>query len=303
MAEGKPRLLFVTLSNIGDLVLTTPALQALHAAWPDRLIDIVADARSSDLLSACPYLGSLFHRDKRAGLAGTLKLIGHLRQRRYAAVIDLRTDFLPWLLRADARTARWRRGTHGPHAAEQHFAIAATVLPDPVDIPASRIWITPEDAAFASRALASLPGPCFLAIAPGANWPGKIWPASHFDALLERVAGLFSGVILLGSRQDRAITAALRERSPLPTLDLAGTTSLRQAAAVLDAARVFVGNDSGLGHLAAARGIPSITLIGPGRPERYRPWGSQARLLEAPQRQLPLLLPETVATALHEILA
>lgn len=303
MGDGKPRLLFVTLSNIGDLLLTTPALEALHQAWPEHLIDIVADARSSDLLRACPYLGTLYHRDKRAGMTGTLKLIAALRARRYAAVVDLRTDFLPWLLRTDSRAARWRRGAHGPHAAEQHFAIAARILPNPVDIPAARIWITQEDEQFAAQALASLPGPRLLAIAPGANWPGKIWPMSHFDALLERTAGLFSGVILLGSRQDRVITAALKERSPVPALDLAGTTTLRQAAAVLDAASVFLGNDSGLGHLAAARGIPSITLIGPGRPERYKPWGPQARLLEAPQRQLPLLLPETVATALHEILA
>ncbi|MBM4226567.1 MAG: glycosyltransferase family 9 protein [Gammaproteobacteria bacterium] len=303
MDKSEPRLLFVTLSNIGDLVLTTPTLEALHRAWPEHLIDIVADARSSDLLRACPYLGTLYHRDKRAGMAGTLKLIAALRARRYTAVVDLRTDFLPWLLRADARSARWRRGAHGPHAAEQHFAVAARILPSPADIPAARIWITPEDAEFATQVLISLPGPRLLAIAPGANWPGKIWPVSHFEALLERTAGLFSGVILLGSRQDRAITAALKETSPLPALDLAGSTTLRQAAALLDATSVFVGNDSGLGHLAAARGIPSITLIGPGRPERYRPWGPQARLLEAPQRQLPLLLPETVATALHEILA
>ncbi|MEN9728019.1 MAG: hypothetical protein RL434_2385 [Pseudomonadota bacterium] len=303
MAQDSPRLLFVTLSNIGDLVLTTPTLEALHQAWPNHLIDIVADARSSDLLRACPYLGTLYHRDKRAGWAGTLKLIAALRANRYTAVVDLRTDFLPWLLRTKARAVRWRRAAHGPHAAEQHFAIAAGILPPRASIPLACVWTTPEDENFAKGCLASLPGSRLLALAPGANWPGKIWPQLHFQEVLRRAAGLFSGVILLGSRQDREITSALKGTCPLPVIDLAGTTTLRQAAAVLDAASVFLGNDSGLGHIAAARGIPTLTLIGPGRPERYRPWGPRAQLLEAPQRDLTRLSPDRVLSALQEILA
>jgi ADP-heptose:LPS heptosyltransferase len=71
---------------------------------------------------------------------------------------------------------------------------------------------------------------------------------------------------------------------------------------LLDLATVFVGNDSGLGHIAAARGIPTLTLFGPGRPARYRPLGARARLLEAPGGALPALTPAAVDAAVRELL-
>ena len=63
----------------------------------------------------------------------------------------------------------------------------------------------------------------------------------------------------------------------LPVLDLCGRTSILQAAAVLQHATAFVGNDSGLGHIAAALGVPTITIFGPGDPERYRPWSENSQ--------------------------
>jgi ADP-heptose:LPS heptosyltransferase len=79
-----------------------------------------------------------------------------------------------------------------------------------------------------------------------------------------------------------------------------GRTSLLEATAIMRQATLFVGNDSGLGHLASAAGIPSVTVFGPGRPERYRPWGSRATLVLAPGLALEKLLPATVAAHVRE---
>lgn len=296
---ARKKLLFVTLSNIGDLVLTTPVLQAMHAAYPEHLIDVVADTRSSELLRACPYLGTLYHRHKAAGLRSTLQLIVTLRAHRYAAIVDLRTDFLPWLLIGARRTVRWRRPPHGPHAAEQHFAIASTVLPSAVIVPEARVWTAPADTQSADKLLRPLVLSRWLALAPGANWPGKIWPAAYFSELIELVSDAFSGVMILGSAQDLQVADYLARDCRLPCLNVAGTTSLTQVAALLDHATVFVGNDSGLGHIAAARGVPTLTLFGPGRPERYRPWGSKARLIQAPNRDLTALRASAVEAELR----
>lgn len=291
-----PRLLFVTLSNIGDLVLTTPALEALHEAFPEHRVDIVADARSSALLAHCPYLGDLLHRDKRAPLRDTLALIGRLRQRRYRAIIDLRTGFLPWLLRAEQRTAQWRAGPHGPHAVDQHYAIAARVLPRVTLPPPARVWLAPDDAAWARNTLTEISGAePWLALAPGANWPGKIWPVDYYAALTRSLVSRYARLMILGSAQDRTLATELAAKSAIPCVDFTGRTTLTQSAALLDAASLFIGNDSGLGHIAAARGIPTLTLMGPGRPERYKPHGKFAVLLEAPARDLTRLTPETVA--------
>ena len=296
-----PRLLFVTLSNIGDMVLTTPALEALHEAFPDHRIDIVADARSSALLAGCPYRGDLLHRDKRAGWRGMFQLIQVLRGRHYTAVVDLRTDFLPWAVRAKQRAARWRAHPRGPHAVDQHYAIAACVLPSPTRPPPARVWLSPGDQewAIAQWAEEDCRSP-WLAVAPGANWPGKIWPLSHYKTLLQDLGDLFAGFMILGSAQDRPLAMELIAASARPCLDFTGRTTLTQAAALLDRATFFVGNDSGLGHIAAARGIPTLTLMGPGRPERYKPFGPQASLLEAPSRDLTRLTPEEVGASLRE---
>ena len=289
------RLLFVTLSNIGDLVMTTPALRALNEAYPDALIDIVADPRSSELLTRCPLLGDLFHRVKREGRAGLFRLVRSLRRRRYDAIVDLRTDFLPWLLRGDRRSARWQAPPHGPHAVEQHFAVAQRLLPAPRAIPDTCIWTTAEDDARAAALLDTVPGPRRLVLAPGANWPGKRWPVEHYAALAQALREEFDSLVLLGSAADVDDAGGRLDGLALPTLDLMGRTSLIEATAVMRQATLFVGNDSGLGHLASAAGIPSVTVFGPGRPERYRPWGSRASLLLAPELALGKLLPSTVA--------
>jgi ADP-heptose:LPS heptosyltransferase len=80
----------------------------------------------------------------------------------------------------------------------------------------------------------------------------------------------------------------------MPVLNLAGRTDLSLAAALLMRASVFIGNDSGLGHIAAAVGRPTMTVFGPGRPERYRPWGSKTEVVRAPQADLGRLTSDEV---------
>jgi ADP-heptose:LPS heptosyltransferase len=85
-------------------------------------------------------------------------------------------------------------------------------------------------------------------------------------------------------------------------LNLAGTTTLLQAAALLSRATLFIGNDSGLGHLCAAVGRPTLTLFGPGDPDRYHPWGPQAHWLVAADGNIASLSPTAVAARAIELL-
>ena len=301
-AGRMPRLLFVTLSNIGDLVLTTPALMALHAAFPGATIDIVADRRSSELLHHCPFLGSLFHRDKADGLPGILRLLRKLRRTRYDAVVDLRTDWLPWLLRARRRSTRRSAKARAEHSATQHFEVTAALAATHTPIPPARVWFGLSDRQRAEAWRGLVPGRC-LAVAPGANWPPKCWPAERFAACANALQGTFDSVLVLGSAADCPAARTLQTLSGLPVLDLTGQTSLCEAAAVLDTCNGFIGNDSGLGHIAAAVGIPVVTVFGPGNPARYRPWGPRTAICEAPARDLAQLEPLVVAQRLRQLLS
>ncbi|HHQ42442.1 MAG TPA: glycosyltransferase family 9 protein [Chromatiales bacterium] len=297
------RVLFVTLSNIGDAVLTTPALEAVHRRFPQARVDLVADPRSAELFARCPYLGETLLRRKRAGWRAELALLRRLRRRRYALAVDLRTELLAWLVRA--RERRTRRGARplGPHAAEAHLGVVADLLDGPP--PPARVWLAEHDRRLAAALLGGLPEGPLLALAPGANWPPKIWPAERFAELARALAPRFAGVVLVGGPGDRERTAAVAAAlgGTLPVADLAGRTGLLGAAAVLERCALLVGNDSGLGHMAAAVATPTVTVFGPGEPGRYRPWGPAAEVVVAPERDLGRLAPGPVAEAAARALA
>ena len=300
LSSGTDRILVITLSNIGDLVLTTPVLEALSARYPGTLIDLVADRRSSSLLEAAPYVGQIFHREKLAGWRAQWALLRSLRRRRYRLVVDLRTNIIPFLVRADQRLVKRAQKTVGLHAAQEHFAVLEPIL-DATIPPPCRLYLDDSSHQRARDLLASLPGERWLALGPGANWPGKRWPAGHYLELLRRVATRFDGAIIVSTLDD--VEAPLQfDGLPLAIADLSGRTDLITAAAVLANACAFVGNDSGLGHLAAALDVPTLTLFGPGEPARYRPWGSKARVALAPGRDLEQLSVGAVADALNGLL-
>ncbi len=292
-------ILVITLSNIGDAVMTTPVLEALHRRYPQAMIDLVTDRRSSEVFTHCPYRGRIVFKEKRAGWRGTLKLVRELRRMRYDLIVDLRTDGLAYLLRARRRLTKWRCRPRGPHAVERHMGVIAIL--GGLDIPPTRIWLAPELERDAAQRLRPLPGGRWLALGPGANWAPKIWPAERFRALIAQLSDAFDGVILLGGPGDAERCREVARDCPLPCIDLAGHTALLEAAAVLARTTVFVGNDSGLGHLAAAVGTPTVTLFGPGEPQRYHPWGARARWLTSPENDLNRLSAETVAAEVRAL--
>lgn len=294
------KLLVIALSNIGDAVMCTPVLEALHRQFPEAVIDILADPRSSELFRHCPYRGAILHKQKRAGWRETLKLVRELRRTRYQLIADLRTDGLAYLLRAERRYIRKVRSEL--HAVEQHIDTIIPVIGSPPSIPPTCLWLGEEERTFAAQVLATLPGTRWLAVAPGANWPPKIWPVLHWPPLFEQVRDHFEGIILLGGRGDLEAATTLTAMCPLPCLNLAGCTGLLQAAAVLKQATAFVGNDSGLGHIAAAMDTPTLTLFGPGQPQRFRPWGARVDWLAAPSGSIADLEPIQVAERLITLL-
>jgi len=294
-------ILLVTLSNIGDAVMTTPVMAALHKKHPEAVMDIVADPRSSELFAHCPYRNRVIHRDKQQGWRGSLALVRDLRRCHYDLIVDLRTDGLAWLLRGRRRLTR--QGARRPegHAVERHMEVIRRYI-GTAGIPPTRLWFDGSELEFASRVLADLPGRRWLALGPGARWEPKRWPSGLFRELVLSRREDFDAVVLLGSAADKDCCRSIAEGLSLPCLDLAGRTSLLEAAALLSHMQLFIGNDSGLGHIAAAAGIPTLTLFGPGEPQRYHPWNSRGRWLQSPNRDIRTLPVSHVADALKELL-
>lgn len=294
-------ILFVTLSNIGDAVMTTPVLAALRARYPLARFDIVADARSAALFEHFDALDEIILKHKNARWRDKLAFVRQLRRKRYDLIVDLRTDGLGWLLRARRRLHKVKHHPPERHSVVRHF-MAIEPLLGHIQPPPAELWIAPAIHARVAAWLQGLPGKRWLALGPGANWEGKIWPATHFAELAQHCAGQFDAVIFLGSAADSARVADIVRTLSLPCLDLTGKSGLLEAAAVLQRATAFVGNDSGLGHLASAVGTPTLTVFGPGEPLRYHPWGARARWLIAPGNDLARLDVAKVAEHLNALL-
>ena len=133
----------------------------------------------------------------------------------------------------------------------------------------------------------------FLAVHPGSGSPAKNWPATAFAALAERLAGDRPWLLVEGPA-DAAAAAGLRQS---PGAVVAKDLPPRRLGALLSRSGLFVGNDSGVSHLAAAFGAPVVALFGPTDPALWRPLGDRVRALRSPTGRMEQLGVEQVTAA------
>src|SRR6266702_2566401 len=262
-------ILFVTATRIGDAVLSTGLLSHLVERFPGARLTIAAGPVAAPLFEAVPGLDALLVLEKRRGGLHWLPLYAHAAARRWELVVDLRGSALAWLVRAGERRVM-AKGDQREHRVRQLGRLFGLDPP-----PRPVLWTTPRHERAADALLP--PGPPVLAIGPAANWRGKQWRAERFAELAQRLTA--AGGPLAGARV--AVLAATHERAqaapllaaPGGVIDLVGRTDLLTAAAVLRRCSLFIGNDTGLMHIAATVGTPTLGLFGPSPVEQYAPWG------------------------------
>jgi ADP-heptose:LPS heptosyltransferase len=264
-------ILFVTATRIGDAVLSTGLLGALIERHAGARLTIAAGPVAAPLFEAVPGLRRLIAVHKRPFAAHWLGLYGAVAARRWDIVVDLRGSALAWLLRAGERLVMAKGDKH-EHRVRQ---LARLLDLDPP--PSPRLWLTPAHDRAAEALIPA--GPPILAIGPAANWRGKQWRAERFAELARRLTasdGPMSGarVAVLAAAHERAQAEPLLAAIPEPrVIDLVGRTDPLTAAAVLRRSALFIGNDTGLMHIAAASGVPTLGLFGPSPIDQYAPWG------------------------------
>ncbi len=264
------RILFVTSTRIGDAVLSSGLLAHLVERYPAARLTIACGPAAAPLFEALPNLETIITLRKRRRSAHWLGLWSKCVGKYWHLVVDLRRSGLSYLL-PTFRRRLMGPGEPGLHKVRQY---ARTLGLD--DAP-PRIYTNPAHHARAQELVPD--GAPVLGLGPTANWPGKEWRAERFAELARRLTG--QGGILPGARL--AVFSAPNERQrALPSLagvpasrrlDLAGKLDLLTVHACLERCDLFIGNDSGLMHLAAAAGTPTLGLFGPGRTENYAPWG------------------------------
>jgi heptosyltransferase III len=274
------RVLFITSNRLGDAVLSTGLLDHLIRTHPDARITVACGPVAEGVFARMPNRERTLVLNKRPYRLHWPGLWLATATTLWDLVVDIRGSALAWLVPTRRRAVM--RPRSGPKIAQ----LAAILRVDPPPMPV--VWTSPDDRA---RAASLLPADRpIVALAPTANWAPKTWPTDRFFALFQALRegplpGAIPAIFAGPGEAERAMSAPLLRLLP-QAIDLTGRLGVPEAAACLARAALFVGNDSGLMHLAAAAGAPTLGLFGPTDPTQYAPSGRCAAATVAATEQM-----------------
>ena len=306
---------------LGDFLVTLPALVLLRQRWPDARIELAGNATAAALaqrngppLVGAPLRETTAARRQAPALHSDLLDIVHLQhEARWSAlfaVTPLPADFAAWLAEFDLVVNFWPDNDDAlrakfPLHAQQTFLQGAA---HPTRAPAAAHYCealrplglaapTTENFVFQLRPHDS--NARLIAIHPGSGSPRKNWPLDRWTALVEWLARDHRADLLIvtGETESEAARALARFGTPADNL------SLPELATQLARCRLFLGHDSGVSHLAAACGAPSVLLFGPTEPAMWAPPAANVRVLKREADVASLSLAEVqraVAAALSD---
>lgn len=288
------KILVIKLRYIGDVLLTTPVFKNLRLNFPHAQLDILVNAGTEEVLK--------YNRDvnrvlsvERGSLARQLAFIRELRQMKYDIVIDLtdsdRSAILSYLSGAPIRIGynsenRWRGRcyTHVVQADRNKMHTvdyqleALRLLNVPIKTTELFLPVSHEDELFAKKILAEYDldnGRPIVLVHPGARWWFKSWPPEYFAKLADAIQQNFKcHVILAGGPLDQDVVNKIQNMIAAKAVSLVGKTTILQLAALLKRCHLFVGNDNGPMHIAAAAGTPVVAFFGLTNPLLWGPCGS-----------------------------
>jgi heptosyltransferase-2 len=303
------KILVVQTAFPGDVILTIPAIEALHRSFPQARISVVAIPSASGVLLHHPAVDEVIVYDKRGderGIRGILDLSARLRREKFdVAVIphrSIRSALIVWLALVP------RRIGFSTSAGRLLFTDIVAYVPNIHEIQRNLSLLRPlgiervpdalptlypdendrdtVDRLLASRSTGKVGGElrAMVGLAPGSVWNTKRWPLEHYSRLGKLLAGSGHTVALIGGREDRELCEAIASAiGDTGVLNAAGRLTLLQSAELIRHCRIIVSNDSAPVHLASAMQTPVIAIFGPTVPSfGFAPQGRDDEVIEHP---------------------
>ncbi len=309
------RVLCVRLDNMGDVLMTTPAIRAIRAAKPSRRITLLASSSGARVAAHVPEIDTVIRyeapwvknaRTDESGTAVDRALIEVLAAHRFDAAviftaysqspiacalvcrmagIPLRLAHCrenPYLLLSDW-LPETEPGQQLRHEVDRQLDLVAGFAPRPADLRLSFRVRDADRTALATklRGAGIDPAAARIVVHPGASAPSRRWPAAHFAQALRELAHCQQrDIVLTGDAGEAALVAAVVSQAGAPARvhDFAGRLSLGEFGALLDGADLLIANNTGPVHIAAALGTPVVDLYALTNPQ-HGPWRVPARVL------------------------
>ena len=292
-------ILILRLDGLGDLVISTAALREIRQGFPNAKITLVVGPWAKDIAKCIThydrliihdcFLFGLFRGKRRLNLKREVSFIRELRNSQFDLGIDLRGDLLSivplFLSGARFRFAKDTRGggfllTHvvkWDRESQRHEKDKALKLVEVLGVDVKRrdteLTVLEEDQEYVEEYLSRKgiqPSDNLVTIAPRALFFWRSWRPERFAEVASLAVNVFRyRVVLTGSGEDRRILKRISALADSDTINTVGDLTLSHVVALISRSAVFLGNDSGLIHVAAAMKTPMIQLFGPGEPEKF----------------------------------
>jgi len=287
------RILVVKLRSIGDTVLSTPSLIALRRHAPEAEIDILLEDWVAPLLEGYDGVNVI---GMSTGIGARLATVSRLRKRNYDVAFNLHGGTTStFLTRASGAKHRFGNadyqypflynhllsspadfwGRDKMHSAEQQLALVGSAGVSVEDLPKTKLTVTAE----ALRSVESRIGLSEISnsrseialLHPGTAFETKQWPTGNFAQVAEYLTNKGLIVIAIASQPESGILTELSSATKVPILTFDDLT-LPEITALASKARIFIGNDSGIAHIAAAVQTPTVVIFGSSNRTHWRPW-------------------------------
>jgi len=307
--SSSPKKIVVRATNwVGDAVMSLPAIEALHARFPDCQIVLVSKPWVSELYWNHPAISRQIVYDpagEHRGARGFSRLVRRLRAERFDAAVLFQNAFqAAWMVwcagiplrigyARDGRSALLSEAVEVPlRAAYGHEAyyylqllFRSGLIDKPSTVREVRLHLAEPEQRWALGQLRSLGlgGRRFLlGICPGAAFgPAKRWLPDRFAGLADRlIEALDADVLIFGSREEMPLAEAVAQGMKRPPAVVAGKTTLREFMALLARCHLVITNDSGPMHLAAALGLPLVAIFGSTDEHGTGPISPRARVIK-----------------------
>lgn len=308
---------------IGDAVMCEPALAALKTLFPSAELALLARPAVAEVFGAHPAVDRVLvyeSRGRHAGLVGKWRLASTLRPLRFDLAVLFQNAFEAALIACLAGVPR-RHGyaTDGrsllltkavpvpdrrnpPHQVQYYLDLLRPLGPLPPPR-APRLYVRPEEDAAASRLLAEAgigAGDLLVGLNPGSTYGGaKRWPPDRFAEAADRILGRLAAergrrarLVIVGAAGEEPVARGIAERMKERPVVLTGRTTIRELMAVVKRCGLFLSNDTGPMHLAAAFAVPLVAIFGPTDPRTTAPYGPGHALVRRPVDCSPCLLRE-----------
>ncbi len=271
------KVLWITLSNIGDVILTTPVLSWIFEKFPKAHIYVVVDAKTKGIFEHDNKIHKVYIYQKKASIKEKWQWMQDLRREKFDLIIDQRRSLWPWVLGGRyTNSLPWKLPSKNKHAVIRHLEVLSKwEIPHEIQF-YFPIGTLDEKHLNSIRKFCEYQPASLIGLAIGAADPLKRWSELKYQALADKIRHDFQcKFILLGSINDQNIPWP----DSLDVLDLRGQTSIKELGAVIRSLDILITNDSGPMHLASALQCPVLAIFGPTDEHIYGPFAQDQNIV------------------------